>query len=433
MNSNGDWTTDQDQIGLVLFTYFQHLFTSQINDPSIFDNITLQPLNQTDISLLNQLFSIEDIKNAIWKLGAWKAPGLDEIPTGFYEENWDLVKDQVFHTASHFLSGLTTIHEINFVDLVLIPKVKHPQTPTNFRPIGLCNTIDKVISKCLADRISQVLSHIIDENQGAFIKNRGVALTALAGLEIIHQIVHGPKSIQHMNNVAIKLYLFKAYNRIEWPFLLHIINKPAFPNHFINLIYNCLTSTSLSIRFNNSRTPYFEPSRGLHQGDPLFPFLFIICIQGFSAMINHSLHSNKWKPLLLKNQPLNITHLAFADDIILFGQASDEGLHEILSVLNSFCHDSGQQIYFSKSQVIFNKHTSQGFKDRICSILNMNPLVDKSSYLGIPFVISRSHGNIFQPLIWKLSLKTESWHQHQLSKAGRMTMIQSVHQVIPLH
>lgn len=116
MNSSGAWTTDSPQLGLVLIDYFQHLFTSQRNDTRILDNIPLPSLSQSDITFFNQPFSMEEIKAAIWNMGVWKAPGPDGIHMGFYKDNWDLVKHQILQTASYFFSGLSAIHQINFID-----------------------------------------------------------------------------------------------------------------------------------------------------------------------------------------------------------------------------------------------------------------------------------------------------------------------------
>lgn len=98
------------------------------------------------------------------------------------------------------------------------------------------------------------------ENQGALMKSRGVAPIVLAGLELIHQIIHAPKSNKHMINIAIKLDLSKAFDRIKWSFVLQIIDKLAFPHHFIKLIEFCLNSTSIFIRYNQTKTSYFDPS-----------------------------------------------------------------------------------------------------------------------------------------------------------------------------
>lgn len=113
---------------------------------------------------------------------------------------------------------------------------------------------------------------------GAFIKQRGAAPTALVGLEILHQLVNASPTKDHLSNIAIKLKLSKAFNRVEWQFILAMLKKLEFPSSFIHLIHQCLHTTKIGVHFNQSTTSCFHPTRGLRQGELLSPLLFLICI-----------------------------------------------------------------------------------------------------------------------------------------------------------
>lgn len=108
------------------------------------------PLNPSYQAFLGQPLTPSDIKIAVWEPGPREALGRDGIQVGFYKNNWEIVKDKICQIALDFFVGHSTIQQINFTDLVLISKVKHPQFPFDFRLIGLCNSIYKIISKCLA-------------------------------------------------------------------------------------------------------------------------------------------------------------------------------------------------------------------------------------------------------------------------------------------
>lgn len=149
-------------------------------------------------------------------------------------------------------------------------------------------------------------------------------------------MVNFPKLATHITNIAVKLDLSKVFAIIEWPLVIDLLQKYHFPPPFIFLIQHCITSTNISIRYNNTKTPYFHPTRGLRQGDPLSPLLFILYIQGLSAIISDSLVNNRWKPIILKHQPLVITYLAFTDDLILFWNGTNEWLQELLNELQNF-------------------------------------------------------------------------------------------------
>lgn len=229
-----------------------------------------------------------------------------------------------------------------------------------------------------------------------------------------------------------KLDLSKVIDRVEWPFIVTMREKLNFPSHLKNLIHHCLNSTNLAIIFNHNKTLYFQPTRGLHQEDLLSSFLFLLYIHGLSSMINKSLINNKWKPIILKQQPLNISHLTFADDIILFCQGSNYELNELWKVLNLFYVASGQKINFGKFHIIFNRHATQRFKDHTWC-LKYGSSWWYRSLLGDSFCWHQ----ITKPLIRTFTPKNQ--HENRflapkfLSKAGRVTMIKYVLQAIPLH
>lgn len=127
-----------------------------------------------------------------------------------------------------------------------------------------------------------------------------MANTALVGLELIYQVVNANKSSKHMSNIAVKLDLSKAFDRIYWNFLSTLLHKLNCHSHFIYLLQQCLSTTSIAVRYNHTKTSYFQPSRGLRQGDPFSSLLLIICIQGMTAIINQSFLSGYWDLSLLK-------------------------------------------------------------------------------------------------------------------------------------
>lgn len=194
------------------------------------------------------------------------------------------------------------------------------------------------------------------------MKSRGATSNAIAGLEMIHQIVNSPNSYNHLHNIALKMNLSKTFDRVEWSCLTYLMLRHGFSLHFIRLVSHCLTTSKIVIHFNNFKTDYFHPSRELRQGDPLSHLLFRLCMQGLSILLNNSLLNNHWKSIILRKEPLQINHLVFADDIILFGQDNVVGFSKTLTLLQTFCQASGQQINFDKSHVIFHKHAQTHFK-----------------------------------------------------------------------
>lgn len=157
-----------------MLNYFQNLFTSEGVLLNYLDTLYFPHLNPSDKDFLTKTFSSLDIKNIVWKLSAWRAPRLDEFPIGFYKNHWDLTEEYIIAIVQNFFSRHLSINHINLTDLVFISKSKYPQTLADFKLIGLCNTIYKVISKAISDRLNKILPKIVAENQEAFLKKQEV-------------------------------------------------------------------------------------------------------------------------------------------------------------------------------------------------------------------------------------------------------------------
>lgn len=174
MGTNGTWSKNFQQLNNIPLSYFQILFASKGALLHVLNNIQISSISHNDFLSLSKPFTAEGIKKTVCSLGAWNAPGPDGILMGFYKEHWTLIGDNITTLALNFLEGKNNLHQLNHTDFVLIPKTKNPQKPEDFRPIGLCNTVYKIISKTLINRLSQNLSKVIDKNHGTFLTNRGL-------------------------------------------------------------------------------------------------------------------------------------------------------------------------------------------------------------------------------------------------------------------
>lgn len=220
--------------------------------------------------------------------------------------------------------------EINRTNIVLIPKVSAPITPKVFRPISLCNVIYKIIAKSLADRIRHHLPHIIHLSQTAFVHGRHIAANIIIAQEIIYSF-----NLKSWKQKAffLKLDLAKAFDRIEWNFIVKALRRHGFKDHFINLIHRCISTTSLSVLINGEPTPIFYPQRGIRQGCPLSPYLFIIAVNELSMCLQHHSNNHSIKVITLGPNCPNIHALLFADDLIIYGEATADEASKINDIL----------------------------------------------------------------------------------------------------
>jgi hypothetical protein len=169
----------------------------------------------------------------------------------------------------------------------------------------------------------------------------------------------------------------------------------GFPQNTINIIMRCVTTVTFSILINDVPSQVFSPQRGLRQGDPLSPYLFIICADVFSELINHA-KKNMWiKGVKIAHGAPEVTHLFFADDSLLFCRAKKEEINHIQNIITTYQNASGQLVNVNKSEIMFSKHVSDDVKS-IHQILPMQKVEHFSKYLGMPTHIGRSKNQVFQ-------------------------------------
>jgi len=172
--------------------------------------------------------------------------------------------------------------EVNHTNIVLIPKVDSPCKMAQFRSISLCNTVYKITSKVLTNRLKEIAPKVISQNQSVFIAGRQISDNIL----VVHELLH---SMKQGNEEAMlhKLDMAKAYDRVEWPFLNAMLHKLGFDDVFCQWIMECVQTVSYSVIINGEAMGHIVLCRGLRQEDPLSPFLFLICVEGISVLIQN--------------------------------------------------------------------------------------------------------------------------------------------------
>lgn len=178
---------------------------------------------------------------------------------------------------------LQLFHIKNNVNIVLIPKKKNSMVMTELRPISLCNVVYKIISKVLANRLKQVTDPIISDTQSAFIPGRLIIDNIMVAYELMHFMKRKTKGKQGW--MALKLDMSKTYNRVEWGFLEVVLKKMGFNNQITKMFMTCISAVNYQISHAGRKFGSINPTRGLRQGDPLSSYMFLICIEGFTALI----------------------------------------------------------------------------------------------------------------------------------------------------
>lgn len=203
--------------------------------------------------------------------------------------------------------------------IVLIPKSKDPATLGDFRPISLIGCINKVISKVLVRRIKMIVGDLISEEQSAFLANRSILDGPLIMNETLAWLKRSKKK-----GLFFKVDLEKAYDSLNWGYLDSIMEQMRFPLRWRKWVAAILKASRASVLVNGSPTPEFQCFRGLRQGDPLSPFLFIIAMEGLSGMMKRAVDKGVYSGLKCGMEGPILSHFLYADDVIFIGEWSDQ-------------------------------------------------------------------------------------------------------------
>lgn len=201
--------------------------------------------------------------------------------------------------------------------------------------------------------------------------------------------------------MAMKVDLEKAYDRLSWPFLLETLRLIGLGDHMCTLIMQCVTSCSFQVCFNGDRTQSFKPQRGLRQGDPLSPYLFVLCMERLAHRINDSIVCGDWKPIKLSRNGPPISHLFFVDDLLLLGEASLEQMEVISACLEEFCLASGMKVSASKSRLMLSDNVGHVVASQLSHVVGLAITHDLEKYLGVPLAHQLVTANTYQYILDK--------------------------------
>lgn len=189
---------------------------------------------------------------------------------------------------------------------------------------------------------------------------------------------------------------------------------------------SCVTTISISILINGKPIPFFQPSRGIRQGDPLSPYLFIICMESLSRIIEHDVDIHKWTSVHNTRNAPPLSHLLFVDDLILLAHANLPNTHNIINIFNQLSEKSGQGINFLKSKTFFSANVDTNSRQTLTHFLTIPQITNFGKYLGLPITTLQLKSNDYQYILDRITTKLVGWRSKFLTLAGRATLINSV-------
>lgn len=385
IDDHGARIDNLDIMGHMVVDYFKNMFASADNVEECEENNVRRLISREQNDRLEAEIEFEEFSKAIKQMHPEKSAGPDGLSPAFFQHFWELLGPEIFKCCREWLRDVSFPVTLNDTTLVLIPKKDNVEKLTDLRPIALCNVLYKIVAKVLANRLKEILPDVIADNQSAFVPGRNISDNVLVSFKLLHFMKRKNRGLE--GEVALKLDISKAYDRVDWRYLQKRMKVMGFSDKWIKWVMLCVTTVSYMINFNGHLVGPIVPSRGLRQGDLLSPYLFLFCVEGLSHSIKKAAEEGDISGCQIVMNAPSVTHLLFADDSFLFFKATELEATTVKRFLNRYEAESGQAVNYQKSGVFFSANVRLDKQSEIKRILEVNNELKNSNYLGLPSLL----------------------------------------------
>ncbi|KAI3784929.1 hypothetical protein L1987_44037 [Smallanthus sonchifolius] len=424
---DGVWVSDPALLKDKLKDYFPNKFREPVLVRPSFVCHGIAKLDGWEAANLVERFTSAEIKAAIWDCGGDKAPGPDGYNFRFIKRCWSCFEQDFTRLFSEFYESPHLSLGCCSSFIALIAKVVDPTGAQEFLPVSLIGCINKAISKVLVNRLKGVIGKLISNEQSGFLAGRSI----LDGPLILNELVAWLRRSKSVGMI-FKVDIEKAFDSLNWGFLDSVMAQMNFPEKWRGWIMACVTSARSSVLVNGSPTAEFPCYRGLRQGDPLSPFLFIIAMEALSCFMRRAESLGVYQGIKCTPTGPLLSHFLYADDMVFLGSWSVMNAKNLCRILRCFNLASGLKVNLAKCQLFSVGADSRGM-EQIAGILHCSIGSFPFTYLGLKVGANMNLAKHWKPVIDTFRRRLSNWKAKTLSFGGRITLIKSVMNSLPTY
>ncbi|XP_078150204.1 uncharacterized protein LOC144545511 [Carex rostrata] len=419
---NGEQFLDQQTKSQVFFSFYKDLIGSDSPKMPHINWSNLYP-NTHNLEALAQPIMVLEIKEAIKQWPNHKSPGPNGFLGEFYKTYADLIAPDLLNLYTTVTEQDCSLTPLNTSYIVLLPKVSAPLRPTDFRSISLLHGVQNFFSKILSNRLQGQIQKLIDNAQTGFLKGRQITENYLYVQHLLH----------HAKATALPLALFKAdikkaFNTVSWEFIIAVLKNLGFPDTWLGWIHRAILRGTSQILINGLLGKKIQLKRGVRQGDPLSPLLFILAMDFIARYFTKLVQTGGIKLLFPHMKPC----LLYADDTIFFVKPEPRQLQALKVALYIFENISGLAVNLSKSELLLIK-TIQPRANELATLMGCKLGTFPFTYLGLPLFPTKLPKSTYLPLLTRFSTRLTGWAARYLSIAGRLVLLNSVLSSLPVY
>ena len=433
ITNTGEETFDTDTIVHNVKTFYENLYSFKHSDNVDLNeklNTNTPKLSEEESVSLEGKITLDEAAQALSKMKNMKSPGSDGFTSEFYKFFWKDLGHFLINSINYgFDMGELSVTQKEGL-IICIPKPNKPkQYIKNWRPISLLNVTYKIASACIASRLKTILPKIIDPDQSGFMTDRFTG----DNIRLIYDIFNYANKNQK-TGILLLIDFEKAFDSVSWSFLdksLSYFNFGPTLQKWIKIFY---TNIKSSVMINGKVSNWFKIGRGCRQGDPISPYLFLICAEVLAHLIRQN---NNIKGFKMHETEIKISQ--FADDTSLFLDGTKDSFEYCIETILEYAKFSGLCMNFEKTKVVHFGETSN-INETFCPHMNFEWNPKTFTVLGIEFTANLKDitENNIKKAIEIVKKAMQQWESRYLTPFGKITVIKSilmsklVHIIIPL-